>query len=107
MGEEAGSTREQGIEFGSLASDLADASYPLTHEELIGAFGDAEIELQDGATTVGEVLEHGVDRTYEDNEAVRQTIFNMVGEGAVGREDYTDRGGEPREANANRDDQSF
>jgi hypothetical protein len=86
--------REQGIEFGPLADDLEDESYPMTRETVLDRYGDREIELEDGSTTVGEILSEEQEGEFEDADAIRQAIFNMVGAAAVGRQAYSDRGGE-------------
>lgn len=86
-------TREQGIEFGGLADDLEDESYPLSHEELLGRYGDHELTLIGEQVTLEDVLSPGQERTYDDAEGVRQAVFTMVGDDAVGREGYSDRGG--------------
>jgi len=86
--------REQGIEFGSLADDLETESYPMTHETVVDRYGDRELELENGSTTVGEVLPEEMEHEFESADAVREAIFNMVGSAAVGRQAYSDRGGE-------------
>jgi hypothetical protein len=91
-------TREQGIEFGQLMGQLNSHDYPATGEELLAAYGDAELELPEGSQTLREILgkrqsEDGDENVrYESAEEVRQSIFNMVGSDAVGRENYSDRG---------------
>jgi CII-binding regulator of phage lambda lysogenization HflD len=93
MTNEDADSREQGIEFGALAEDLESETYPLSHERLLEQYGDRELELADGETSLGEVLEAENETEYEDAESVRQAIFMMVGGDAVGREEYSDRGG--------------
>lgn len=83
--------RDRGIEFGDLADDLEAASYPLTEAELLERFGDRELEHAKGTVALREVLT-GDDETYQDAEQVQTRILNMVGEAAVGREGYSDRG---------------
>jgi len=90
-------SREQGIEFGPLAEDLEDESYPMSMAEVLEKYGDSELDLESGSTTVDEILSEEREREFEDAEAVRQAIFNMVGSAAVGREGYSDRGGETPE----------
>lgn len=95
----AGDTREQGVEFGELKGELDAHAYPTTGEELLAAYGDFEIGLTGGSTTLGEVLggrhdeQGGEEVRYESADDVHQSILNMVGSDAVGRENYTDRGG--------------
>ena len=93
MTDDSENTREQGIEFGRLAEELEAESYPLSHEELLDRYGDYELVLVNGRTTVSEVLEPENQAEYDDAESVRQAIFSMVGDTAVGRKNYSDRGG--------------
>ncbi|GAB7011680.1 DUF5789 family protein [Halorubrum trueperi] len=86
-------TREHGIEFGGLISDLEEESYPLSHETLLSRYGDRELGLINDQVTLREVLSPENEQQYEDTESVRQAILNMVGDEAVGRERYSDRGG--------------
>ena len=93
-------TREQGIEFGQLKRELETHEYPTTGDELLAAYGDFELDLPGGSVTLREVLgkRHGEqegddDIRYESAEDVHRSIQNMVGSEAVGRENYTDRGG--------------
>lgn len=102
-GSDAGEdTREQGIEFGELKGKLEAHDYPADGDELVAAYGDHELGLPGGSSTLREILgkRHGEDAAddirYESAEEVHQSISNMVGSDAVGREDYTDRaGGDP------------
>lgn len=98
MANDPDDTREQGIEFGALADDLENESYPLSHEELLGRYGDREIGLIGKQTTLREVLSPENEQKYEDEESVRQAVFGMVGDEAIGREEYSDRGGSAPEA---------
>jgi hypothetical protein len=100
-GDASGDTREQGIEFGQLKEKLASHDYPATGDELLEAYGDFELELPGGSATLREILgkrqseEEGDDDDveYESADDVRQSIHNMVGSDAIGRENYSDRGG--------------
>ncbi len=94
---DAGDSREQGIEFGSLAEELENESYPISHEELLSRYGDHEIKFIDEHTPLHTILGPENERQYEDAEGVRQAVFSMVSEDAVGREGYSDRGGNPSE----------
>lgn len=93
MADDSDDTREHGIEFGDLTADLEAESYPLSHEALLSRFGDRELGLIDDRVTLREVLSPENEREYEDAEGVRQAVLNMVGDEAVGRENYSDRGG--------------
>lgn len=83
--------RDMGVGFGDLTEDLAGADYPLSHDELLEAYGDRELDLAQGSTTLREVVGAEGEDTYEDADEVHQTVLNMVGDEAVGRKGYTDR----------------
>ena len=96
-GEGASDTRELGVDIGPLASALESHDYPTTSDELVDEYGDYEVEFSDGTETLASILGtlEGVEEQYESPDEVRQTIYNLVQSGAVGREEYTDRGGMP------------
>jgi len=100
-------TREQGIEFGALIGDLEDESYPLSHETLLSRYGDRELGLSDDQVPLREVLSTDQEQEYEDVESVRQAVFNMAGDEAIGRKEYSDRGGNPAEVDDSTDSESF
>lgn len=104
MASDSDDTREQGIEFGGLIEELEDESYPLSHGTLLSRYGDREIGLIDEQVTLSEVLSPEEVREYEDAESVRQGVFNMVGSEAVGREGYSDRGGNAEESDESADE---
>ena len=91
---ETGDSREMGVDIGPLADELEDHSYPATSEELVAEYGDYEIEMSGSTQTLEDVLggEELADQEYHSAEDVRQMILNMVGDEAVGREGYSDRG---------------
>jgi len=93
--------REQGVEFGSLADDLESEEYPKSKEALLEEYGPAEVELEDGAQTLQEILGPMGETTYESAEDVMQDIIGNVSEEAVGRQNYTDRGGTTKEGERN------
>ena len=65
--------------------------YPATSDELIEAYGDAEIELQDGTETVATVLGRLGAETYRSAEDVRNALRTGVSHKAIGRRFYSDR----------------
>jgi hypothetical protein len=67
--------------------------YPATSDELIDAYGDYRIELQDGSESLATVLGRVGPETYERPEDVRESLFGAVGHEAVGRRYYSDRDG--------------
>ena len=89
-----GDERDGGVGFGSLGETLDAIDYPITNEELLAAHGDDRLELTDETVTLREVLGPVDGETYESAEAVRETIMTMVGDEAIGRKGYSDRGGE-------------
>lgn len=95
---ETSESREHGVDFGSLREKLESHEYPTTLEELLAAYGDAKLDLSDSSTTLREILgeqsESTGEQRFESAEEVQQSVFNMVGEGAIGRKGYSDRGGE-------------
>lgn len=97
MATDDGESREQGIEFGPFAEALEGETYPLSHDDLLDRYGDRELGLSDGRTTVDEVLEPENETEYEDAESVRQAVFTMVGDRAIGRAGYSDRGRDPQD----------
>ncbi len=86
-------SREQGVEFGSLADDLEDEEYPIDTEALLERYGDRELGLGDDTATLQTVLEPQGEATYESADDVRQSIIGMVSDEAIGRKNYSDRGG--------------
>lgn len=107
MADEPDNTREHGIEFGELAGDLEGESYPLSHETLLSRYGNRDLNIADGQVTVSEVLSADTEQKYEDMEDVQRAILNMVGDEAVGRENYTDRGGNVEDEEDSTEPQSF
>ena len=99
-GAESGSgSREQGVEFGALMTALETHDYPTTQAQLLEAYGGEELDLAEGEETLASVLaeREGADERdtieYESPHEVHQAVLTMVGDRAVGRTDYSDRGG--------------
>ncbi|EMA68173.1 hypothetical protein C461_06314 [Halorubrum aidingense JCM 13560] len=88
-----GDDREQGVEFGPLADDLEDEEYPMDLETLLERYGDRELGLGDDTATLRTVLGSQGEVTYESADDVRQSIIGMVSDEAIGRKNYSDRGG--------------
>ncbi|ARS90422.1 DUF5789 family protein [Natrarchaeobaculum aegyptiacum] len=83
--------RELGVEFGDLAAQIEEHSYPLTSEELVAEFGEHVLELPNGTESVREILESVGAETYESPTEAQQALFNMVDSRAIGRKYYSDR----------------
>lgn len=84
--------RDHGIEFGDLEDEMDRVDYPIANDEFVERFGDRRIGVPDGEVTVAETLGPLGETTHESPDDVHDAILNMVGEEAVGREDYSDRG---------------
>lgn len=99
--------RDRGIEFGDLAEDLSEETYPMTKAELLERYGDRELEHASGTVELSEVLPEEGEREYGDIGDVQDSVLNMIGEAAVGREGYSDRGAGIAEQDGNGDEESF
>lgn len=109
-------SREQGVDFAELDDCLASREFPLTTDEVVDACGDAELEMAEDTRTLSELLEpiregsddagaSGIgDEEYGSPEEFREFVLTMVGDEALGREEYSDSRGSA--ANEN-EDQSF
>jgi hypothetical protein len=84
--------RDRGIEFGDLTDDLESETYPITKEELLERYGNRELKHASGSVTLQELLVDEGDREFENADAIHEVVLNMVGEEAVGRQGYSDRG---------------
>lgn len=91
--------REQGVDFGGLVDDLAGESYPMGKAELVERYGDRKLDLEDGTRTLEEILGPIGEDSFESADAVIQSVIGMVGDAAVGRTEYTDRGGHTKVEN--------
>lgn len=87
-------TREVGVEFGPLADDLANEEYPITKAELLEGYGNRELQLESGSQTIAEAIGPLGETEFRSANGVTQSVLNMVLEEAVGRKNYSDRGGE-------------
>ena len=96
-------SREQGVEFGSLADELESEEYPIDKSELLETYGDRELELQNGGQTLHEVLDPLSEPTFESAEDVIQSVIGMVGDEAIGRKNYSDRGGQAPEEDTDKE----
>jgi len=87
-------SREMGVEFGGLIEELDDEEFPVGKEALLDDYGDREITMENDSTTLAELIEPLGVAEFEDPQAVQRSIVNMIGEEAVGRKGYSDRGGQ-------------
>ncbi len=86
-------TRQQGVEFGSLAGEFETEEYPIRSATLLETYGDREIGLQNGSESLQDVLEPLGETTFDSAEAVMDAVVGTVGDGAIGRKYESDRGG--------------
>ena len=63
---------------GALDDALADHDYPTTTEELIDAYGDHEIETQDGTESLEAVLTDTGNQTFDSPGEARARIRDLV-----------------------------
>lgn len=87
-------SREQGVEFGTLVDQLRDEEFPMDKEALLDAYGSLEVGLESGSQTVRDLIEPLGESTFRSVDDVTQSVLNMVDDEAVGRKNYSDRGGE-------------
>lgn len=90
-------SRKMGVDFGRLDEALATEEYPIDRETLLEEYGEYDLETESGSQSLQSILGGQEQETdsheYESADAVQQAVLNMVGSGAVGRDEYSDRGG--------------
>lgn len=69
---------ESNDQLGALDDALETHDYPTTAAELVSAYGDREVETQDGSKTVDEVLGPVGDESYDSADEVRNRIRRLV-----------------------------
>ncbi|WP_435196217.1 DUF5789 family protein [Natronomonas sp. EA1] len=80
-------------------------NYPATTSELIEAYGETKLDMQNGTETLGDALGRLAEETHEDSESAKLAARSAVSEKAIGRKGYSDRDA-PTVGEA-RDDLSF
>lgn len=70
---------------------FAAQTFPTTTAEFVEAHGDTELELPNGASTLGEVLECLPNEEFKTEEDARLSVYSALGEEAIGRKGYSDR----------------
>ena len=70
---------------------FATHTFPTTTAEFVAEHGDVELELPNGAVTLGEVLGRLPDEELETAEDARLATYSALGEDAIGRKGYSDR----------------
>lgn len=69
---------DPGKQLGDLDEALETHDFPTTTDELIAAYGDYEIETQDGGEPLDEVFAGTDNRTYNSADEVRSRIQGLV-----------------------------
>jgi hypothetical protein len=75
----------------TVEDSCAEHSFPTTTAELIEEQGETELELPNGAVTLGEVLGRLPGHELETAEDAEHTIYSALSEDAIGRKEYSDR----------------
>ena len=70
---------------------FATHTFPSTTAEFVEEHGDIELELPNGATTLGDALDCLPNEDLETEEDARLAIYSALGEEAIGRKGYSDR----------------
>lgn len=83
--------REMGVDFGDLEEELSNHDYPADTGELIDVYGDETLSFSEGEATFRELLEPMGDQEFDSEDDVRQALFTMVSDEAIGRKNYSDR----------------
>lgn len=74
--------------------EIQSLEFPMGSDTIRAEYGEYELDLPNGVENVGEILDRGTtEDEYADAQAVLNIINNNVSSEAVGRKDYTDRGG--------------
>jgi hypothetical protein len=75
----------------TVESSCAEHTFPTTTAKLIEQQGETELELPNGAVTLGEVLGRLPGHELETAEDAQFTIYSALSEDAIGRKGYSDR----------------
>ncbi len=70
---------DSGDRLGDLDEALKSHDYPATTDELVEAYGDYELETQDGKKSLEDVLSSTDDQRYDSAEDVRRRILGLIG----------------------------
>ena len=83
-----------GIELNEFGDVLSREEYPVRAERLAAEYGDHELRVVGGRVSVDEVLatHAACNAAYDSPAEVRDAIHTLVGDAAVGRSGYSDRG---------------
>ena len=67
-----------GGRLGDLDEALENHNYPTSTNELVEAYGDYEIETQDGTESVEEVFASTDNQTYDSADDVRSRLLGLI-----------------------------
>jgi hypothetical protein len=70
---------------------FATQTFPTTTAEFVEEHGETELELPNGASTLGDVLDCLPNEEFETEEDARLAVYSALGEEAIGRKGYSDR----------------
>lgn len=99
--------RAHGIEFDGLRDCLGGLSYPASTETVVESCGHQELEMGSESQRLADVLEPLGEQTFDSPDAVEETLLTAVGDDAVGREGYSDRGGADEDGTGEDDQESL
>ena len=85
--------RAYGIEFGDVHDRLEAVSFPASKATVVDRCGDCELGLLSGSVSLENALAPLQGEQFASEAEVLEAIFSYVGVQAVGRPQYTDRGG--------------
>ncbi|WP_049986245.1 DUF5789 family protein [Halobellus rufus] len=69
---------DAGGRLGDLDEALESHTYPTTTDELVGAYGDYEVETQGGTESLEEVLASTDNQTYDSADDARSRILGLI-----------------------------
>lgn len=70
---------DPGDRLGELDAALTAHDYPATTTELVAAYGEHELETQDGTHSLADVLAATDDQTHESADDARRRILGLIG----------------------------
>jgi len=76
--EDGAMSGDPGGRLGDLDDVLEAHDYPTTTNELVAAYGDAEIETRNGTTSLDHVLASTDNQTYDSADDVRTRILGLI-----------------------------
>ena len=90
--------REEGVNFESIDSMLESLTYPITKSALVAEYGDRRIErTSSDPIRIADLFDGMGDERFESTEDLRHSVLNYMPKESVGRQRYSDRGGQTRD----------